>query len=652
MIRHFFASVVTLALATSTADAQTLEDALLLAYRSNPDLVYQRAQVEGAEALVQSARAPGLPQAQINGAAGRSRIDLDSDSPDQTQDDTSLQLGVSQTLFAGGRIAQDIRRARAAEQATRYDLQQTEQVVLGQVITAYVDVQRDAAVLAARQQNVEALLKQSAGVSARFRQGEVTKTDLAQTEARLAQARSGVEAARANLAVSRAAFQRVVGQAPGELAPAPALPQMPPSADEAQRLAEQHSPSVHAAQLRLAASQAAVRRARAERSPHVSLDATVGQSDERLVAGAGGLADSVQRQDSYGLRLNLRVPLFQGGAVSAGVRQAKAAERGAMATEDGVLRQAQEGAANAWSRMVAADAIIESSRQQVNAARVAYRGGEYELNAGLRSTFDVLDLQQDVLSAQITLVTAERDAYVAKVNLLQAVGGLTLESLGVRLDGRSPAPIRPGALSAGDHLALAPAPRGASAVMPTGVRPAVPDPEAQVSRGNEAAASLPAARAMATAPGLTIIATPSPALQRASPSSASGSGAATLPTRAGRAAETAPTQIPASPAPSGPVLACAAQVGAYGARSVAEEARHRLQAVEPAPPAGWTIEPARTSLGQTFRVMAEGFADTQEAERFCRSLGAAGISCFVRTSRCASAAQSAPASPPGLNRLP
>ena len=695
MIGNVFvgASVLAVLVATSApAHAQSLNDVLILAYRGNPDLRYQRAQVDSAKALVDGARAPGLPQAVINGTSGQTQLSLDrggaGDGSDQSQSDSSMQLNLSQVLYAGGRISQDTRRAKASAQASEFDLVQTEQLVLGQAITAYVDILRDEAILSARNQNVEALLKQSAGVRARLREGEVTKTDVAQTEARLAQARSGAEAARANLAVSRAAFTRIVGQSPQSLEPAPPLPGLPRSAQEAELAAERDTPSVRAAQLRRSASEAAIRRAAAERLPYVTLDATAGHDRDQLSAGAIGLADSVQREDSYGLRVNVRVPLFQGGATSAGVRQAKAVERGAQATEDSALRQARETAANAWNRMQAADAIIASSREQVRAAQVAYRGGEYELNAGFRSTFDVLDLQQDVLSAQIAAASAERDAYVARVNLLQAAGRLTMAGLGVLADDVVVAPVsRPASAqtipppSPAPALALAPARPPETAPVPgivPGLAPtsaslppvppdaAPPEPPAPASQGRLALApasktsdanvpvSVATVRPQSAAAPLGATATlpataPSPRLEPSPPStmgsSTPSSSLATAKMQAqhmAQGAAPAPLSLPQGATAPGPRAAsssqpnaCAVQAAAFGAEDVAHQARRGLELrFSPPPGAQWLVQPAQSNGQPTFRVLLVGLSGPSAARQACERLGAAGQACFVRVTRC------------------
>jgi outer membrane protein len=667
-----------LAAAGGQARGQSLSDVLILAYRGNPDLTYQRAQVDGAKALVDGARAPGLPQALINGTAGQSQLSLDQGgaggASDQDQTDSTLQLTVSQVLYAGGRISQDTRRAKATAEASQFDLIQTEQLVLGQAITAYVDILRDEAILSARNQNVEALLKQSAGVRARLREGEVTKTDVAQTEARLAQARSGAQAARANLAVSRAAFTRIVGQPPESLSPAPPLPGLPGSAQEAQLAAEQDTPSVKAAQLRRSASEAAIRRAAAERLPYVTLDATAGQDRDRLGAGVSGLADSVQREDSYGLRVNVRVPLFQGGATSAGVRQARAVERGAQASEDSAMRQAKETAANAWNRMQAADAIIDSSSEQAKAAEVAYRGGEYELNAGLRSTFDVLDLQQDVLSAQIAVASAQRDAYVARVNLLQSVGRLTLQGLGVSADGAPSLPAtgmvtRPAqALAQVSEKARAAVTRPAPPLTTAGAASAVRLTNAAASRAEPpkpptevlllaqtptlAKSSNPSLARLAAAPTPTPAPATSPQLV-STPKGPQGDGlvvtdASSRFTRATLGAPPNPrqTDIGASsavtPAARANVAtpaaanACAVQAGAFAGEDVAHETQGALEQRFASPPgARWVVEPTLSKGRRAFRVLLVGLDGPDAAREICDRLGRSGHACFVRLSRCA-----------------
>lgn len=417
--------------ASPAAAADTLEDALVSAYRNNPTIRAERARLRATEELKAQAFANALPQVTAQGSYS---------SVENTQtrnpsifgpggtDTVNLnplagEIVAEQPLFTGFRNLNAIRQARARVRAGGAQLAGVEQDVLQRVATSYLDVVRDLTIFKSTQNNVEVLLRQKREAELRFEVGEVTKTDVAQAEARLQRARSDLARSQAQLAASRAIFAELVGEAPGELAPVAALPQTPDSIEAALTLAREYAPGVVAARETEAASRRGVAIARGALSPTVSAVASYSYAEE---------PNTFLRSDetfSYGVRAS--VPIFRGGLNLSRVREARALADAAAEQVEVAERRAEAAAVASWEALQAARITIMAARAQVAANELALEGVRRESQLGVRTTLDVLDAEQELLNARVSLANAEHDEGAAVFSVLQAAGVLTPDAVGV-----------------------------------------------------------------------------------------------------------------------------------------------------------------------------------------------------------------------------
>jgi outer membrane protein len=404
-----------LSLGAQAAVAESLLDAVALAYETNPDLQQQRAQQRVIDEGYVQARSGFRPDA--SASASGTWFDGASGFGDTTSWSSSVGLSLSQPIWTGGRVATAVDAARADILQGRENLRTVESQVMLSVVQAYVDVRRDVDALAINRENVRVLQRQLEEASARFDVGEITRTDVAQAEARLAAAQARLSTAEAQLSVSRAAYASVVGQAPGELAPEPALPGLPASFDEAIDIANQDAPNVRAAQYAQQATRARVAAARAEYRPSVSVSASYGAA----VSPGGG---SIAERDEARATASLTVPLFTGGVTGSRVRQAIERDNIAIIGVNGARRDALQAVSQAYAQVLATAASLKANEEQVRAASIAAEGVRQEAQVGLRTTLDVLNAEQELRDAQLALINSRHDSYVANARLLQAMGRL------------------------------------------------------------------------------------------------------------------------------------------------------------------------------------------------------------------------------------
>jgi len=403
--------------------AETLKDALALAYQTNPTLLAQRANQRALDESIVQARAGLRPQLDVTLGANYSRSD--SATLGVTETDTGgVSIGLSQTLWSGGRIGHGISAAEAEILAGRENLRDIEQSVLASVIQAYADVLRDDEILAIRQSNLGVLQRQLEEASARFEVGEITRTDVAQSESRLAQSEADLANARAQLSVSRAVYAAVVGQAPGDLAPMPELPGVPTDFDNALDVALMDNPSIRAAGYSLRAAEANVAAAKAEYMPSARLTASYGGSTADL----GNLND-IADETRFQAGATISVPLFTGGLNSSRVAQALERANVAQISVEGERRSTLQAVSSAYAQSISARATLQAGEEAVRAATVAAEGVRQEAQVGLRTTLDVLNQELELRNAQITLASARRNEYVAQANLLAAMGRLEGQDL-------------------------------------------------------------------------------------------------------------------------------------------------------------------------------------------------------------------------------
>ncbi|HZV84801.1 MAG TPA: TolC family outer membrane protein, partial [Brevundimonas sp.] len=291
----------------------------------------------------------------------------------------------------------------------------------------------DVEILRIRGSNLTVLQRQLDEASARFEVGEITRTDVAQAEARLAQSNADLANAQAQLSVSRATYAAVVGQAPGDLAPMPALPNLPTDFDSALNVALTDNPGIRAAAYNLRAAEANVAAAKAEFLPSARLSASYGGSSD--LNRIGDIVDNT----AFRAGATLSVPLFTGGLNGSRVAQALERANVAQINVEGERRTALQTVSSAYAQSISARSTLVAGQEAVRAATVAAEGVRQEAQVGLRTTLDVLNQELELRGAEVTLATARRNEYVAQANLLAAMGRLEGPDLDASLLAYDPA---------------------------------------------------------------------------------------------------------------------------------------------------------------------------------------------------------------------
>jgi TolC family type I secretion outer membrane protein len=406
------------------AAAQTLDEALIQTYQANPTLSAARAQLRATNERVPQALSGWRPTLEAQGSSGKAYDDdVRPTSDAEGRSPAGADLTLTQPLYRGGRTVAGTDRAENEVLAQRSRLAVTEQDVLLSAVTAYADVWRDQSVLELNINNEQVLTRQLEATQDRFDVGELTRTDVAQAESRLSSATADRIGAQGNLSTSRATFENVIGIYPGSLVQ-PSLPGgLPESQDAIVEIAEAANPSVLAANYDELAAQRSVREVEGELLPTVELQGSVGYQHERTSRNSEGSTAEVLAV--------VRVPLYQQGAVSSRVRESKqvASQRRLQVRE--AIRQAREDAISGWERLLTARAQIASLLQSVRANEIALEGVRQENAVGARTVLDVLDAEQELLDAQVSLVSAQRDEIVASFQVLTAIGRMTAADLGL-----------------------------------------------------------------------------------------------------------------------------------------------------------------------------------------------------------------------------
>ena len=409
------------------AHAETLADAMVMAYRSSPELVTARANIKVRGEQAVQAKAGGRLQ-----VSGTVNVTTQFLQLEQFVFPTTLQLNVTQPLYTGGQIENATEAAERRITAEEARLIATEQTVLLNTVTAYSDVRRDQTLVSIGKNSVRLIREQLSAARERFDVGEVTRTDVAQAEARLAAARSLLAAREGALQASKEAYKRVVGQYPGKLAPPPPIPDLPKALDAAIAIAVADDPSLQAARLERQAASSDVRAAIGALLPQVSLVGQLARS-ETLRARDARLANTDAVNDAT-LGVQVTLPFYSGGANYSNVREAQAQTEGRDGDVTTALRDAIQRTGVAWSDLQVSRASIRAGQLEVRAAKIAFEGVQEEAKVGARTTLDVLDAEQELLDARGDVVSSRRDEYVASYNLLFAVGKLTINHLGLETE--------------------------------------------------------------------------------------------------------------------------------------------------------------------------------------------------------------------------
>ncbi|TRW17511.1 TolC family outer membrane protein [Glacieibacterium frigidum] len=407
------------------AHADTLAQAIAAAYETNPLIAAQRAVVRQTDEFVPQALSFGRPV--IDATVAQQQNGLDFQDNGRT---FAAGINLNQSLYRGGRTRSATNAADNRILAARARLRATENNVLLDVVTAYSDVLRYIAVVDLNANQVKVLERELQASKDRFEVGDLTRTDVAQSDARLANARSNLISAQGQLQAARAAYARTVGRPAEDLQPLPPLPPLPGTTGQAVDLANANNPALLAARFDEAAARYDVSTIERERLPSVG----VGVGLDYQKSAGGSSAASFFNQGAFFTQnagIQLSVPLYQAGAVSSRIREAQQRRSQLLAVIGSTGRDVTEQATNAVTQVTTARAIIASSQVAVDANALALEGVTQENQVGTRTIIELLNAQQELLITQVNLVTARRDEYVGAYQLLAAVGAAEAAALGV-----------------------------------------------------------------------------------------------------------------------------------------------------------------------------------------------------------------------------
>ena len=425
---------ISLVAAGGPAVAETLRQALAGAYNNNPELQAQRASLRAVDEGVPLAKAGLRPTVSSGADYGIQRFEADTvatgggtvNSVSNTNP-RGYSISISQPLFDGFKTRNRTAQADAQVYSGREFLLNTEQNVLLQASTSFVDVRRDEAIVRLNKGNLKVLREDLKSTRARFEVGELTRTDVAQSEASVSRAVSEYSQAKANLSSSRATFRQTVGHAPNSLSRPPSMvSKLPRSLKQALNIALAEHPAILSAQYNVDASDFEIEAIEGEFLPTLTLE---GSYSRRWESSA-----SVRDSNTALLLGRLSVPLYQAGSVSARARQARQTSSQRRLDVESVRNQVRAAATVAWDGLVAARAQIVSDNQQVRAARIALDGVRQEAEVGQRTTQDTLDAQQNLLNAQVSREISTRNEVVATFSLVSAIGRLTARQLSLAVE--------------------------------------------------------------------------------------------------------------------------------------------------------------------------------------------------------------------------
>jgi outer membrane protein len=413
--------------------ADTIEAALVRAYQNNPQLNAQRASVRSTDENVPQALSGYRPKVNLTASAGTQYTDTNSTqggAPNAivrteihgVDPPRSAGLTISQTLYNGGQTGNKTRAAESQVSGAREALRVLEQTVLLSAATIYMDYLRDAAIVEVQKSNTRVLEQTLKQTRDRFNVGEVTRTDVAQSEAQLAAGKTQQLTAESNLTTTRSNFRRIIGNEPEALAPGSPVDRfLPGTLPGAVELSLVQNPSVTAAMFGIDVNFLQVKVAEGALLPTVTVQAAVQQSYEQTM--------TVYRSFGASAIAQLSVPVYQGGAEYSLIRQSKET----LAQQRLVLEQTRDqtraNTVTAWGQLVAGRAQVASAQSQVTASEIALNGVREEAKAGQRTTLDVLNAQQALVNARVALVTAQHDRVVASYAVLNSVGRLSPQVL-------------------------------------------------------------------------------------------------------------------------------------------------------------------------------------------------------------------------------
>jgi outer membrane protein len=440
--RLYVVSVAAVAMASAApCHAETLADAIALAYQTNPNIQSQRAQVRSVDETYVQARSQYGPTVLVEARARYTQNQLRNSFqgatrlPDTTigANQGSAQVSISQPLYTGGRATLDTKAAEYSVRAAREALRATEGDIVFSVIQSYLDVLRDQQALAIRERNLTSVGAQLNEIRARKRAGEVTRTDVAQAEAQFAAEQINLANAENQLRTSRIGYASVVGRNPGQLAEPPQLPNLPRSIAQAWDIAAQTSPEFQQARYAEEQSRARLASTKSSRRPTIALRGSFSYQSQLIPFGAKNYDRATLGE------VVLTFPFFSGGLNSSITRQAAERNTADRIAIEAARRTMIQTTTNAWNQAITFRTNVSSEARQVEAAALAFKGTRIEYRAGQRSTFDVLIAEQILRDAELGKLSFEHDAYLAEALLLRYVGRLDANDIVASLPRYDPA---------------------------------------------------------------------------------------------------------------------------------------------------------------------------------------------------------------------
>ena len=419
LTRLFLAAAVITAAAP--ASALSLREAAQLALRNDPRMHASASAIDASAAQVDQARTGYYPSILLQADGGRSDLQTDARFPTSgPRWPNDASVAISQPIYSGGATGALTEAANATLAATRQSQRDTGGKVILAAVTAYLDVVRDRGVLQISQSSLDTLGKAQSDTAKRLGAGEATRTDVAQANARVAEAQANLRRSLAQLRISEAAFRRVTGVEPENLTESWPAPVVAPTLAEAIKRSAL-APAVQTAQANASANRAQVEYAGTGNRPRLSLDGNAATSDSTEFG--------YDRLNTWSVLLKFSLPIYQGGLTRAKVAEASARAEQANAVADDTQRGYAEAAAREWETLEAADEVTRAYQAQVEAAQSALDGVRKELDVGSRTTLDLLNAEREVLAAQVNLLTSRRDRAVTAFRLLAACGELEPEAI-------------------------------------------------------------------------------------------------------------------------------------------------------------------------------------------------------------------------------
>jgi len=418
------------ALVPGSCFGETLMDAVLLAYQTNPTLRAQRAELRAADEGVVQAQAGYGPQMNLSGQASHDAARVQqgpglftpATTTDYRANTATGELSIVQPLYTNGSVRAQVGGATAAVIAQREALRQAESELIQNVATAYLDVRRDRETVLVLKDEITALTNEFAETKARGASGVLTRTDVAQSEARLLSAQAQLNLAQGRLEDSNAEYLAIVGQSPGELGPEPVLEPVPDKLNQAFDSADKNNPKLLAAVANEKVARGKVDEAKAANGPNVSLrfDAQIAPVEPYL---------EKQYYDSLSVMATVTQPIYTSGLNSSRIRAARDEDDRAQLDVESARRAAIQAVSQAWSEMASTDTAVTIEQRQLAVEQEAVKGNRVEERVGLRQNIDLLNAELELTNARIGLVQGRHDAYLARVRLLAAMGLLEVRIL-------------------------------------------------------------------------------------------------------------------------------------------------------------------------------------------------------------------------------